>query len=183
MKILIGTNNLNKFKNYKDAFDAYAPEIELFKPDDLNIAIDPKEDGNTLYENAVKKAKAFGEASGMIVIADDTGLFVDALNGEPGLHTNRWFAGSDHDRCVKLLERLNGKNRKAHYGWAVVAYNPLNKKIWSFECEVEGFISDEFRDTGGFGYDKMFKMASMDKHYSELSKEELIENGGRGRAV
>jgi len=183
MKILIGTNNFNKFKNYKDAFGEYAPQIDLFRTSDLKIIEDPEEDEDSLLGNAIKKAKFFGEKSGLITIADDTGLYVDALGGEPGLHTKRWHAGSDHDRCVKLLERLKGKDRTAQYKWGVAAYNPSDKNIWTYECEVKGFISDEFRDTGGFGYDKMFKMASMDKHYSELTRQELLKNGGRGMAV
>jgi XTP/dITP diphosphohydrolase len=183
MKILIGTNNLNKFKNYKDAFKVYAPDIELLSPADLQITDDPEEDCDTLRENAIKKAKFFGEKSNIITMSDDTGLFVDALNGEPGLHTKRWHQGSDHDRCVKLLERLQGKKRSAQYKWAVAAYNPLNKKVWTFECDLGGEISDDFRETGGFGYDKMFNVVSLNKHYSELSPKELLEIGGRGRGV
>ena len=183
MQILIGTNNLHKLKNYKDAFRAYAPQTELLGLQDLNITEDVEEDGDTLLENAVKKVRFFGKKSGIITIADDTGLFVDALGGEPGLHTKRWHEGSDHDRCVKLLERLKGKNRTAHYGWAVAVYNPTNKRDWSFEYELEGLISDNFIDTGGFGYDKMFEVVSLGKHYSELSSQELLEFGGRGKGV
>ena len=183
MKILIGPNNFHKYKNNQDAFKAYAPEIELLNPGDLEIKDDPAEDSDSLLGNAVKKAKFFGDKSKLTTITDDTGLFVDALNGEPGLHTKRWHEGSDHDRCVKLLERLEGKNRTAYYGWAVAAYDPTNNKTWTFECRVDGLISDEFIEKGGFGYDKMFQLAGKDKHYSELSKEELVGVGGRGRAI
>jgi XTP/dITP diphosphohydrolase len=183
MKILIGTNNFNKFGNYKDAFDTYAPEVELLKVSDLKITEDPEESFDTLKENAIKKATVFGEISGLITLADDTGLFVDALNGEPGLHTKRWHTGSDHDRCVKLLERLVGKDKKASYRWAVAAYNPSNKKVWTFESILEGEIAGEFKDAGGFGYDKMFIVPVIKKYYSELSKEDLLDFGGRGRAV
>lgn len=183
MQVLIGTNNLNKFRNYKEAFEMYAPEIEVLTPADLKITEEVEENSDTLLGNAVKKAKFFGEKSGLISLADDTGLFIDALNGEPGVHAKRWHEGSDHDRCVKLLEKLEGKNRTARYKWGFAAYNPLNNKIWEFECVVDGLISDEFRDNGGFGYDEIFKLASKEKYYSELSKQELIEIGGRGRAV
>lgn len=183
MKILIGTNNFNKFKNYKDAFELFSPEIELLKVSDLKITEDPEESFDTLKENAIKKATVFGEISGLITLADDTGLFVDALNGEPGLHTKRWHAGSDHDRCVKLLERLQGKGRKASYKWTVAAYNPASKKVWTFESAVDGEISDKFKDAGGFGYDKMFYMPQLNKYYSELSTKELLDFGGRGIAV
>lgn len=183
MEILIGTNNLNKFNGYKYAFSVFAPEIKLLKPVDLNITGDPQEDSDSLMGNAELKAKFFGEKSGLITLSDDTGLFVDALNGEPGVHAKRWHDGTEHDRCVKLLELLNGKNRDASYKWSVVAYNPRNKSIWSFVWEVKGLISDDFKEVGGFGYDKMFKLLSVDKYYSELTPDELLNIGGRQRAV
>ena len=183
MKILIGTNNLNKYKNYKDAFKIYAPAIELATPADLGIIGEPEEDRDSLLENAIKKAKFFGDKSKIITLADDTGLFVDALNGEPGINTKRWYAGSDHNRCVKLLERLVGKNRAAHYKWGFAAYNPINNQTWTFETIVDGSIADVFRENRGFGYDKMFKLITLDKYYSELSTQELAEIGGRGKAV
>ena len=183
MKILIGTNNLNKFKNYKDAFDLYAPEIKLLSPSESKITGEADEDSDTLMGNAIKKAKFFGEKSGIITLADDTGLFVNALNGEPGINSKRWHEGSDHERCIKLLERLEGKNRTARYKWGFAAYNPLSNKTWEFERTVEGAISDEFRASSGFGYDEIFQLVSIEKYYSELSRQELIEIGGRGRAV
>ncbi|MDP3882900.1 MAG: non-canonical purine NTP pyrophosphatase [Candidatus Staskawiczbacteria bacterium] len=186
MKVLIGTNNAHKYKVYKYAFGLYAPEIELLNPSDLNIKDEPEEDADTLVENAIKKAKFFGEKAKIITIADDTGVFVDALGGEPGLHAKRWQEGNDHDRCVKLLERLKDVPKEArtvHYGWGVAAYNPLTNKLWTFEYKLEGFISDDFRDVGGFGYDKMFNLPSLGKHYSELSISELNEISGRGRGV
>lgn len=183
MKILIGTNNKDKLKNYIDAFALFAPEVELISPAEAGIEDDPTEDESTVLGNAIKKAKFYGEKSGLITLVDDTGLFVDALNGEPGLHAKRWHEGNDHDRCMKLLERLNGKNRDAHYGQGFAAYNPENKTIWTYEHAVDGFISDEIKDRGGFGYDKIFKVKSSGKHYSELSLKEKTEIGGRGTAV
>ena len=183
MKILIGTNNFNKFEKFKSAFELYAPEVELLKISDLEITDEPQEDFDNLMDNAIKKAKFFAEKSGLITISDDTGLFVDVLNGEPGIRAKRWHTGSDHDRCVKLLDLLKNKPREARYKWAFATYDPTNEKLWTFECELEGLMSDEFRDVGGFGYDKMFKIKNTDKHYSELSQKELAELGGRGRAV
>lgn len=187
MKVLIGTNNLNKFQEYNHIFAKYAPNIKLFNPSDFKIDDDPEEDADTLLNNAVKKAKFFGKKSGIITLADDTGLFVDALNGEPGINTKRWHKGSDYDRCIKLLECLKGmpwEKRRARYKGAFAAYNPESNKLWKFLGGVEGFISNEFRGDGGFGYDRIFKLTSLeDKYYSELSIKELIEIGDRGRAV
>ncbi|MFA6190616.1 MAG: non-canonical purine NTP pyrophosphatase [Candidatus Staskawiczbacteria bacterium] len=182
MKILIGTNNYNKFNDYKIVFNIFAPKFELLRPKDLNIEDDIEEAGKTLAENAILKAKFFGKKSGIITISDDTGLFVDSLNGEPGLHAKRWHNGTEHDRCVKLLERLKGKDRKAKYIWGFAVYNPKNDKAWVFEHIVEGLISDEFKN-GGFGYDPIFKLKLMDKYYSQLTDVELAKIGGRGVAV
>jgi len=183
MKVCIGTNNKHKYIDYQEAFLKYAPEVELCCPADLNITDDPEEDHETLLGNAIKKAQFFAEKSGLTTIADDTGLFVDALNGEPGLHTKRWHEGTDHDRCVKLLERLEDKDRSVEYKWGFAAYNPKEQKLWTFECEVKGNLLDKFGAEGGFGYDRVFKLITMDKYYSELTREELVQVGGRGMAM
>lgn len=186
MQILIGTNNPNKFQEFKDIFSAYAPKIELFRPIDLKIEGDPAEDCDSLEGNAIKKAKFFGSKSGAITVADDTGLFVDALNGEPGMNSKRWHLGTDYERCVKLLERLADLPKEkltARYIGVVALYNPLTKEIWARLAKVEGLLTREFGKEGGFGYDRIFKVISINKHYSELTKEELIQIGHRGQLI
>ncbi|MCX6951068.1 MAG: non-canonical purine NTP pyrophosphatase, partial [Verrucomicrobia bacterium] len=86
MKILIGTNNENKLKQFKRIFVNFGSDTELFSLKDISITDDVEEDENSLLNNAKKKAQFYGEKSKMLTLADDTGLFVDALDGEPGIH-------------------------------------------------------------------------------------------------
>lgn len=183
-KILIGTNNSSKFKQFKAAFFKFAPEIEVMMPSDLGIMEDVEEDGEDLLTNAKKKAKFYGEKSGLICLSDDTGLFVDALNGEPGLHSKRWHAGTETDRNHKLIERMKGiEDRKAHYTGVLATYGSKTKEEWSFEGRVEGEIMEEFRGTNGHGYDSIFKTARFGKHYSELTLEEEAQISHRYNGV
>lgn len=186
MEVLIGTNNKFKFKEFEDIFKTYAPKIKLLRLSDVNIADSPEEDCPTLMENAIKKVKYFAEKSGLITIADDTGLFVDALNGDPGMNAKRWHEGTDHDRCLKILERLKDvpiEKRSGRYIGAVAAYNPKDNSLWTFQGGVEGSISDKFGKEGGFGYDRIFWLSSMNKYYSELTIPELVQIGDRGKAI
>lgn len=186
LKILIGTNNENKLRQFRRMFEKFMPEVEIFSLHDMNIADDVEEDHETLLENATKKAKYFGEKSGMITLADDTGLFVDVLNGDPGVHAKRWHAGTEKDRNLKLIEKLKNiseDKRTCRYVGVVAVYNPKNGKIWTFEGKTEGWISDEFKGTGGFGYDRIFKTkAYAGRHYAELDhmEKDLISHRGMG---
>jgi len=183
-KILIGTNNPNKFKQFKAAFKKYAPEIKILNPADLGITEDVEEDGDNLLDNAKKKAQFFAEKSGLITMGDDTGLFVDALNGEPGLHSKRWHEGTDIERNHKMIERLKGiENRKARYIGVLAVYDPETKEFWNYEGRVEGEIADEFRGWNGHGYDAIFKTDHFGKHYAELSDEEESQISHRYRGV
>jgi len=162
------------------------PEAEVYSMSDINITDDVEEDRETLLENATKKAKYFGEKSGIITLADDTGLFVDILDGEPGVHAKRWHAGTERERNLKLIEKLKNipeNKRTCRYIGVIAVYNPKNKKIWSYEGKVEGWISDEFRGTAGFGYDQIFKTKAYDgRHYAELDhmEKDLISHRGMG---
>ena len=101
MQLLIGTNNKNKLNQFTRIFVRLGISLELFSLQDLGIRDEVTEDRENLLDNAKKKAKYYGEKSGMITLADDTGLFIDALGGEPGVHAKRWYAGTEKDRCAK----------------------------------------------------------------------------------
>jgi|WetSurMetagenome_2_1015567.scaffolds.fasta_scaffold136217_2 XTP/dITP diphosphohydrolase len=186
MKILIGTNNENKLRQFRRMFGKFMPEAEVYSLGDMNITDDVEEDGETLFENATKKAKYFGEKSGIITLADDTGLFVDVLDGEPGVHAKRWHAGTEKERNLKLIEKLKNiseSERTCRYVGVLAIYNPKNKKSWTYEGKVEGWISDEFKGTSGFGYDQIFKTKAYDgRHYAELdhAEKDLISHRGMG---
>lgn len=186
MKILIGTNNENKLRQFRRMFGKFMPEVEIYSLSDIKVTDDVEEDGETLLENAKKKAVYFGEKSKMITLADDTGLFVDSLDGEPGVHAKRWHEGSEKDRNIKLIRKLEGvpeEKRTCRYIGVLAVYNPENEKIWTYEGKVEGWISDEFKGSGGFGYDQIFKTeAYRGRHYAELDhmEKDLISHRGMG---
>jgi XTP/dITP diphosphohydrolase len=167
-------------------FEKFMPEAEIYSLGDINIKDNVEEDGETLLENATKKAKYFGEKSGIITLADDTGLFVDVLDGEPGVHARRWHAGNEKERNLKLIEKLKNipeNERTCRYIGVLAIYNPKNKKIWTYEEKTEGWISDEFKGTAGFGYDQIFKTKAYDgRHYAELNhtEKDLISHRGMG---
>src|SRR4030042_3566384 len=106
MKILIGTNNENKLNQFRRIFRNLGSDIELASLKDVSITDDVEEDGDNLLDNAKKKAQFYGEKSKMLTLADDTGLFIDALGGEPGVHAKRWHEGTEKERYLKILEKI-----------------------------------------------------------------------------
>lgn len=175
MKILIGTNNQGKIDQYFRIFQKFMPEAELVTLAELKIMQDVEEDADNLLDNAKKKARFYGEKSGMLAIADDTGLFIDALGGEPGIHTKRWHSGSENYRCQKILEKMKDvteTSRECYYKGAVAVYNPTNKELITSETSEPGKIAFKMVEAGGFGYDPIFIATNFDKYYSELSDDE-----------
>jgi len=184
MKILIGTNNENKFNQFKRVFNNLNPDIELFSLRDLGIADDVKEDSENLLDNAKKKARYYGEKSGMLTLSDDLGFFVDALNGEPGTHAKRWHLGTDRERYMKILEMMKDmpeEKRICRYKSALAVYDPAKKDFWAYEQDLEGKIANEPREGNGFGYDPIVIING--KYYSEFTDEERYKVSHRGLGV
>ncbi len=184
MNILIGTHNKNKLDQFKRIFERLGSNIELLSLDDLGIQEDVEEDSDNLLDNAKKKAEYYGEKSKMLTLADDTGLFVDALNGEPGVHTKRWHSGSDKDRYMKILEKMKDmpkEERNCHYKGVLVLYDPDKKSFWVYEQNLEGIIASAPREGNGFGYDPIVIISG--KYYSEFTDEERYEVSHRGLGV
>ncbi len=184
MKILIGTNNENKFNQFKRVFNNLNPDIELCSLKELGIADDVEEDSENLLDNAKKKARYYGEKSGMLTLSDDLGFFVDALDGEPGTHAKRWHFGTDKERYMKILERMGnipeGK-RTCRYKSALAVYDPKKKDFWAYEQDLEGKIANEPREGNGFGYDPIVIING--KYYSEYTDEERYKVSHRGLGV
>ena len=147
---------------------------------------DIPENGNTLLENALIKARAVHLKTGFPALADDTGLEVDALHGEPGVYSAR-FAGEDatyQDNVKKLLSVMAGvsrQNRTARFR-TVVALIDSDTKLWT-EGIIEGLITREQRGAGGFGYDPIFEAADTGKTFSEMSAAQKNEISHRARAL
>jgi XTP/dITP diphosphohydrolase len=184
-KLLIATMNQGKAKEIK-ALLSDLP-IDLVTPDQLDLHLLFKEDGNTYTENATKKALAYAEATDLLTLADDSGLEVDALDGSPGLFSARFSPkpnATDADRRAFLLEKLNGLPRpwKARFR-CVVALHDAKKGIFHSEGICQGEIVPEERGKKGFGYDPIFQVAGGRQTMAELSMEEKNKLSHRAIAV
>ena len=193
MKIVFATNNQHKLQEIRDILGS---EFEIVSLKDIGCDVDIPETGNTLEENAMQKAQYVYDHYNLSCFADDTGLEVEALNGEPGVHSARYAEGTDHDseaNMAKLLRNLEGKdNRKARFRTVIALIQKQDvcpcgctsiKKVNRFEGIVDGSIATEKHGTAGFGYDPIFVPEGYDKSFAELG--ESIKNGisNRARAV
>ncbi len=184
-KLLIATNNKGKLLEFQDLLKDTG--IELITPADIGLDIDVEEDGATYTENAVKKAVAFAQASGLISLADDSGLEVDALEGAPGLYSARYHprpGANDADRRAYMLENLKDKPRPwtAHFH-ATIAIATSEKNVEVVEGDCYGEIIPHERGTGGFGYDPIFLFPELNKTMAELEMEEKNSLSHRAKAV
>lgn len=185
--LLIATNNKGKIKELQDLLKDTG--IKLVTPAQINLDLDVVEDGQTYAENATKKAVAFAQASGLVSLADDSGLEVSALDGAPGLYSARYGSPnggklSDAERRAFLIKNLRGKS----YPWyarfhATIAIAVPNGEIHFAEGFCEGEIIPEERGTGGFGYDPIFLLSELGKTMAELTMEEKNRLSHRARAV
>lgn len=184
-KLLIATNNNGKVIELQDLLKGSG--IEFITPAQLNLELDVEEDGTTYAENASKKAIAFAKASGLISLADDSGLEVEALDGAPGLYSARYSpkpGAKDADRRAFLLENLKDKPRpwKAHFH-ATIAIATPEGQVQLAEGNCYGEIIPEERGTGGFGYDPIFFMPELGKTMAELDMDEKNRLSHRARGV
>jgi XTP/dITP diphosphohydrolase len=182
--VLIATNNKGKVDEIKALLDGLG--LAILTPADLGMALEVAEDGQTYAENAAKKASAFAKTSGMIALGDDSGLEVDALGGQPGLHSHRFCPipnATDADRRKYLLERLGDKPRPwtARFRATVAIALPSGEvKLATGQCEGE-IIPDE-RGTSGFGYDPIFFIPELGHTMAELEMNEKNRLSHRARA-
>ncbi len=184
-KFVIATQNRDKFLEIKSFFDG--SNLELLPAFDFPGIPEVKEDGQTLEENSHKKAKTVSLFTGHPAMADDTGLFVGALNGSPGVYSGR-FAGegcSYKDNVRKLLGLMKGippSRRNAYFRTVITVFYP-DGTYHQVAGEVQGFITEETRGSGDFGYDPVFQPLGSDKVFSEMSLEEKNKISHRGKAL
>lgn len=174
MRILLATNNKDKVLEIKKIFTL--PDLELLTFQDLNLKIEIDEDQNSLEGNAIKKAKGVFEASGIPSVADDTGLFVEILNGAPGVFSSR-YAGNNatyEDNYKKLLKELEpySEDKRSAYFKTVVCYYFQSEKYLLFDGVCKGRIALEPRGVHGFGYDPVFVPAGFSQTYAEMTVEQ-----------
>lgn len=187
MRLLIATRNAGKRREYEQLLAAPAVGVALCWPQEMGLGLDVRESGATYLENARLKALAHARASRLWTLADDSGLEVDALNGEPGLHSARYggSAASDVDRYRLLLRRLEGVpwiRRSARFRCVVVLAAPSGE-THAAEGVCEGMIALEAKGEHGFGYDPVFYLPGHGRTMAELPGE--VKNGisHRARAV
>ena len=181
MKIVFATNNAHKLDEVRQVV---GEKFEIVSLRECGIVEDIPENEPTLEGNALAKARYIYERTGFNCFADDTGLEVDALGGEPGVRSARYATDGHDDEANKrlLLERLKGEeNRAAQFRTAVALI--MGGKEYLFEGIVRGEIALEQHGEGGFGYDPLFFPEGGDLTFAQMSSEEKNAISHRGRAV
>ena len=167
MPLLVATNNPGKLKEFR----ALLEQVDLVSPGDLGLELEVEENGGSFAANAGLKARAFAAAAGLVALADDSGLEVDALGGAPGVHSARYGGPglNDRDRCRLLLEQLGeaGGGRQARFRCCLAAAAPGGRS-----CRAEGLCPGSIAlapaGTGGFGYDPIFFLPQYHKTMAEV---------------
>ncbi len=205
-KLLIATRNKGKIQEIKQILQDVPVEIKTL--DDLGIKDEVEETGQSYIENAIIKAKTIGKKAGVLTLAEDSGLEIDALNGWPGIHSARHTQGSDDDRIDKILEKMKGiarEKRTARYKANVALFIPssissTSRKrgskgildqvendskgtIRTFEGDTEGFITEKRIGKNGFGYDPIFWSKELKKTFGQASESEKNRVSHRARAL
>lgn len=181
--LVFATDNQNKVNEIRKlAGDNF--KFSFITKAEAGINEEIEENGKTILENAMIKADYIKSKYGFDCFSEDTGLIVDALNGEPGVYSAR-YAGQENNaenNIKKLLENLEGQTNRSAKFQTVIALN-INKKQYIFEGEVTGEIIQEKQGSGGFGYDPVFMPTGYDKTFAELGLEIKNSISHRGKAV
>jgi XTP/dITP diphosphohydrolase len=184
-KLLIATGNRGKVKEIQALLEGL--DVELVTPNDIGLELEVHEDGQTYAENAGKKALAYSKASGLLSLADDSGLEVDALDNAPGLHSARYSplpGATDADRRAYLLKNLAGKPRPwtAHFHATIAIGSPDGQVLFADGSCYGEIIPDE-RGNNGFGYDPIFFIPETKHTMAELPMDEKNRLSHRALAV
>ena len=184
MKLILASNNANKLKEFRSLVADL--DIELLSQKEAGCDFEVEETGTTFEENAYLKASAVTEATGIAAVADDSGLCVDALGGEPGIYSARYglgHAAADEERYRYLLQKMEGvEDRSARFVCCICCTFPDGSVIRSRgECEGEILLAPKGQN--GFGYDPVFHPLCLDKSMAELSPEEKNAISHRGKAL
>lgn len=184
-ELLLATTNNHKLEEYRAIFSDLP--FHVLSLHDIHLDLDVEETGTTFAENAELKALTYARASGMLTLADDSGLEIDALGGAPGIHSAR-FAGREtsyEERFRLLLEQLKDlpmQQRTARFRCAITLAEPSGY-YHTVEGILEGFIADAPRGRYGFGYDPIFFIPEFGKTSAELTPEQKNRISHRGQAA
>ena len=180
---VIATNNAHKLHEIRDILENDRRKFVSMK--EAGIATDPEETGTTFEGNALIKARAACKASGMPALADDSGLEVDALNGEPGIYSARYCEGSDADRVnflLKKMENVPEENRGAQFVSAIACVYPDGTEF-AIRGICRGVILRENHGEGGFGYDPVFYVPAEGETFSSMAQERKNQISHRANAL
>lgn len=183
--LLVATTSRHKFEEYRELLAGLPFELRSLA--DAGIGEDIDETGQSFEENATLKAEHYAGISGMLTLADDSGLEVDALQREPGVHSRRWAGddASDEDRNRLLLQRLAGvpdEERTARYR-CVIALAVPGRATQTVEGSCEGRIAQQPAGSNGFGYDPLFFVPELNQTFGEAPPEVKNRLSHRGRAA
>lgn len=190
-RLILASNNKKKIKEMKEIMKELDVEVKSLENENINI--DVVEDGKTFEENAKKKAKEIYEFllrrgdKNFIVLADDSGLEVDYLNGEPGIYSARYSGehGNDDANNEKLLRNLKGVHKKERGAKFICQLAMFTDEGEYFKVtgEAKGYIIEELHGEGGFGYDPLFLYEPLNKTFAQLTSDEKNEISHRGVAL
>lgn len=181
MDVVIATNNKNKVKEYKKILKDF--DINLLTLSDLNIQCDPEETGTSFKENALIKAQEIAKYTDKIVVADDSGLVVDAFPDLLGIYSHRFLGDTTYpEKCKEVIRLLKDKdNRRARFICCIAVVN-LTKEPLFFDGIIEGSIGYEYVGNNGFGYDPIFIPDGYNITTAQMTDEEKNAISHRGKA-
>lgn len=185
MKIVVASRNPGKVREIRHVLGA--PGVELLSSEELGEWPEPDESGATFEENALIKARELRRRFGHAALADDSGLAVDALGGEPGVHSSRYAgpegdAGRNMQRLLREMEGIPGPRRTARFVCVAALVLPSGQEVLT-RGTCEGAILTSAAGSGGFGYDPVFRPDGFERSMAELSLEEKSHISHRGKAL
>lgn len=178
--IVMASGNSGKIKEAQEILKEY----KIIPMKELGINIDVEEDKETFIENATKKAETIAkELNDKMCLADDSGIEIESLNGFPGVHTKRWLNGTDRERNLAILDKLQGvsKDKRKIKFITAIALSDGNETI-SVEASIDGYVAESPRGENGFGFDEIFELEN-GRTLAELSNEEKNEISARRKAL
>jgi len=184
-KIVFATTNAGKIKEIKEILSDFDVEVASMK--EMNITADIEENGATFEENSLIKARAVSKLTGLPALADDSGLEVDYLNGEPGIYSARYLGrDTDYDYknnyIIKKLKDAKDEERSARFVCVISLVLPDGREFVK-KGVMEGRIGYEIKGENGFGYDPIFYLPEYGKTSAEISAEEKNKISHRGKAL
>jgi XTP/dITP diphosphohydrolase len=182
-RLLIATTSDGKLREWRQLLSDLP--LQLLSLRDVGIDLDVEETGSTFRQNALLKADVYGRASGLLTLAEDSGLLVAALGGGPGVQSARW-EGDDYGHknalLIRLLEGKTGSARACRYACVAVLRHP-DGRTWFARGEVRGEIGRSAAGSGGFGFDPVFYVPRLGRTLAQVSENEKDRISHRGRAA